>query len=142
MTLKRLFCAVAFLTPLLVCGVALAQSDTPPSPPLTPDGEAAMDDPALVAGCLQRAIDLGDKLRKAPDSGGYFDWQLGVPLITHSDDWGVICRVDFIMAGADVAPRINRLVMYNTGNRNDVMIAIGQEVAPLASLDQATAPSQ
>ena len=62
MTLKRLFCTVALLTPLFVCGAALAQSETPPSPPLTPDGEAAMDDPALVAGCLQRAVDLGERL--------------------------------------------------------------------------------
>jgi len=90
-----------------------------------------MDDPSLVSGCLQRAIALGAKLRSAPDTAGYFDWTLGTPLVTHNDEWGVICRVDFIMAGADVAPRVNRLVMFQTGNRDDVMIAIGQEVAPL-----------
>ena len=142
MTLQRLLYTLALSTPLFLGGAALAQAENPASPPLTPDGEAAMEDPALAAGCLHRAFDLGEKLRATSGSAGYFDWQLGIPLVTHNDDWGVVCRIDFIMAGADVAPRINRLVMYNTGNRNDVMIAIGQEVAPLAPVMHATAPSQ
>ena len=142
MTVQRLLYTLALSTPLFLCGAALAQGENPASPPLTPDGEFAMEDPSLVAGCLQRAVDLGEKLRATPNNGGYFDWQLGIPLVTHNDDWGVVCRIDFIMAGADVAPRINRLVMYNTGNRNDVMIAIGQEVAPLAAPTQLAAPLQ
>jgi len=128
MTLQRLFYSIMIAAPLFVGGAVVAQ---PASPPLAPDGEALMDDPSLVSGCLQRAIALGAKLRSAPDTAGYFDWTLGTPLVTHNDEWGVICRVDFIMAGADVAPRVNRLVMFQTGNRDDVMIAIGQEVAPL-----------
>jgi len=142
MSLQRLLCTLVLSTPLFLCGATLAQAENPPSPPLSPDGEATMEDPSLVAGCLLRASDLGEKLRATSGSAGYFDWQLGIPLVTHNDEWGVVCRIDFIMAGADVAPRINRLVMYNTGNRNDVMIAIGQEVAPLVPVLQATAPSQ
>ena len=138
MTLHRLLCLLAITSPLLCSSAALAQ---PAGPPLDPNGEAPMDDPSLAAGCLQRAVDLGAKLNSAPDSAGYFDWKLGAPLITHSDDWGVICRIDFVMAGADVAPRVNRLVMYNTGNRNDVMIAFGQDVAPLISATPVSASS-
>jgi hypothetical protein len=131
MTLQRFVHSIAIAAPLFLGGAVLAQ---PASPPLTPDGEAPMDDPSLVSGCLQRAVALGVKLRSAPNTAGYFDWTLGTPLVTHNDEWGVVCRVDFIMAGADVAPRVNRLVMYQTGNRDDVMIAIGQEIAPLDSL--------
>jgi len=142
MNLQRLICTLAVATPLFFAGAALAQENAPPSPPLSPDGEAAMDDPALIAGCLQRAVELGEKLRNHPDSGGYFDWQLGVPLVTHNDDWGVVCRIDFIMAAGDVSPRVNRLIMYNTGSRNDIMIAIGQDIAPLVQPTQLAAPAQ
>ena len=117
----------------LVVSAATAAVDHPPSPPLVPDGEALLHDPALVSGCLALANELGAKLRSTPKTAGYFDWQLGVPVVTQNEDWGVICRIDFTMAGEDFSPRINRLVMYKTGDRDDAMIAIGQEIAPLAS---------
>ena len=127
-----------FLSTLVLCGslfasAATAAVDQPAGPPLIPDGEALLDDPALVSGCLLLADELGEKLRSTPKTAGYFDWQLGVPVVTRNDDWGVICRIDFTMAGEDFSPRINRLVMYKTGSRDDAMIAIGQEIAPLST---------
>jgi hypothetical protein len=45
--------------------------------------------------------------------------------------WGVVCRIDFKMAGQDVAPRVNRLVLYVGAQKMNFMIAIGQNIAPL-----------
>jgi hypothetical protein len=43
----------------------------------------------------------------------------------------VVCRIDFEMAGQDVSPRVNRLVLYVDAQRMSFMIAIGQDIAPL-----------
>ena len=100
-------------------------------PPLSPDGEAVMNDPDTAAFCLERATELGSKLDKTPGSAGYFQWMLGTPLVSVNDTWGVVCRIDFTMAGQDVAPRVNRLVLYVGAEKMNFMIAIGQQIAPL-----------
>ena len=102
-------------------------------PPLSPEGEAVMNDPDTAAFCRERAVELGAKLDKAPDSAGYFDWTLGEPLVSVNETWGVVCRIDFKMAGQDVAPRVNRLVLYVGAQKMNFMIAIGQNIAPLAA---------
>ena len=100
-------------------------------PPLEPQGEAVMDDPDTASYCSARAVELGAKLDKAPESAGYFDWTLGTPLVTHNETWGVVCRIDFKMAGDDFSPRVNRLVLYVGTQKLNFMIAIGQDIAPL-----------
>ena len=100
-------------------------------PPLSPDGEQVMNDPDTAAFCHERAVELGAKLDKAPDSAGYFQWTLGTPLVSHNERWGVVCRIDFQMAGDDFSPRVNRLVLYVGAQKMNVMIAIGQDIAPL-----------
>ena len=100
-------------------------------PPLSPDGEQVMNDPDTASYCTEKATELGAKLDKAPDSAGYFQWTLGKPLVSINDIWGVICRIDFKMAGDDFAPRVNRLVLYIGAEKMNFMIAIGQNIAPL-----------
>ena len=102
-------------------------------PPLSPDGEAVMNDPDTASFCRERAVELGEKLDKAPDSAGYFEWTLGEPLVSVNETWGVICRIDFEMAGQDVAPRVNRLVLYVGAQKMSFMIAIGQNLPPLST---------
>jgi hypothetical protein len=115
---------------VLLCGAASIRGESV-EPPLSPEGEAVMDDPDTASACLQRATELGSKLDEAPGTAGYFRWSLGTPLVTHSETWGVVCRVDFKMAGGDFGPRVNRLVLYAGPQKMNVMIAIGQDIAPL-----------
>jgi len=115
---------------VLLCGAASLGSASA-EPPLSPEGEAVMNDPDTAAYCLSQARGLGAKLDAAPETAGYFRWTLGEPLVTHNDDWGIVCRIDFRMAGEDVSPRVNRLVLYAGARKMNVMIAIGQDLAPL-----------
>lgn len=100
-------------------------------PPLSPEGEQVMNDPDTASYCTDKATELGAKLDKAPESAGYFQWTLGTPLVSINDRWGVICRIDFKMAGDDFSPRVNRLVLYVGAQKLSFMIAIGQNIAPL-----------
>ena len=106
-------------------------------PPLSPDGEMVMNDPDTSAYCLAQARGLGAKLDAAPETAGYFRWTLGEPLVTHNDHWGVVCRIDFTMASEDVSPRVNRLVLYSGERKMNVIIAIGEDVAPLNTVPSA-----
>ena len=106
-------------------------------PPLSPDGEAVMNDPDTASFCLERATELGAKLDKAPDSAGYFQWTLGTPLVSQNETWGVVCRIDFTMAAQDVSPRVNRLVLYVDAQKMNFLIAIGQVIAPLQADESA-----
>ena len=115
---------------VLLCGAA-SVGDASAEPPLSPAGEAVMDDPDTASDCLERATELGVKLDKAPESGGYFQWTLGTPLVSHNETWGVVCRIDFQMEGEDFSPRVNRLVLYVGARKMNFMIAIGQNIAPL-----------
>jgi hypothetical protein len=115
---------------VLLCGAASVGGGSA-EPPLSPDGEAVMEDQETASACLARASALGAKLDKTPDTAGYFEWTLGTPVVTVSQAWGVICRIDFKMAGEDFAPYVNRLVLYAGAQKMNVMIAIGQDIAPL-----------
>jgi hypothetical protein len=92
-------------------------------PPLTPDGEAETDDPSSLAeACRAMWKDLIAK-------GG---WQLGTPLVTKSQKWGMVYRVDFAMPGPDLSPLINRLICWRTtSGQLGTMVAVGQHVPPL-----------
>ena|SRR5688572_550672 len=127
---RLLLSALLIGSQVLLCGAASVGGQSA-EPPLSPDGEAVMNDPDTASYCLERATELGAKLDKAPDSAGYFQWTLGTPLISHNETWGVVCRIDFHMAGEDYSPRVNRLVLYVGARKMNVMIAIGQDIAPL-----------
>jgi hypothetical protein len=127
---RLLLSALLIGSHVLLCGAAAVGGDTQ-EPPLSPQGEAVMNDPDTASYCTERAVALGAKLDKAPESAGYFDWTLGEPLVTHNETWGVVCRIDFKMAGEDFSPRVNRLVLYVGARKLNFMIAIGQDLAPL-----------
>lgn len=118
---------------VLLCG-AVSFGGQSSEPSLSPEGEAVMDDQGTASACLARASELGAKLDKTPDTAGYFQWTLGTPLVTVSETWGVVCRIDFKMAGDDFSPRVNRLVLYAGAQKMNVMIAIGQDIAPLDTM--------
>ena len=130
MDTRFLLSALVIAGHVLLCGAASVGGGSA-EPPLSPDGEAVMNDPDTASYCLERATELGAKLDKAPDSAGYFQWTLGTPLVSHNERWGVVCRIDFQMAGEDFSPRVNRLVLYVGAQKMNVMIAIGQDIAPL-----------
>ena len=129
---RSLLCALLIGGHVLLGGAA---SMSTAEPPLSPDGEPVMSDPDTAAFCSEKAIELGAKLDEAPESAGYFKWTLGTPLVSQNETWGVVCRLDFEMAGQDVAPRVNRLVLYLDGQRMSFMIAIAQDIPPLPNAD-------
>ena len=131
---RSLLCTLLIGTHVLTSGAASMGKD---EPPLSPDGEVIMNDPDTASYCLEKAIELGVKLDKAPESAGYFKWTLGEPLVSENETWGVVCRIDFKMAGGDYSPRVNRLVLYVGADRLNFTIAIGQDLAPLPT----TAPA-
>jgi hypothetical protein len=128
MVSRSLLCALLIGSQILLCGAA---SMNRAEPPLSPDGEPVMSDPDTAAYCFEQATELSAKLDKAPESAGYFKWTLGTPLVSANDTWGIVCRIDFKMAGGDVSPRVNRLVLYIGADKLNFMIAIGQDIAPL-----------
>ena len=132
---RSLLCALLLGSHVLLCGAVSIGKD---EPPLSPEGEAVMNDPDTAAYCFEQATQLGAKLDQAPESAGYFKWTLGTPLVSISDNWGVVCRIDFRMAGADYSPKVNRLVLYVGAEKLNFMIAIGQDIAPLPTEAPAT----
>ena len=126
---RSLLCALLIGGHVLLGGAA---SMSTAEPPLSPDGEPVMNDPDTAAFCSEKAIELGTKLDEAPESAGYFKWTLGTPLVSQNETWGVVCRLE---AGQDVAPRVNRLVLYLDGQRMSFMIAIAQDIPPLPNAD-------
>jgi hypothetical protein len=114
---------------LLSGAISLDEQDAEPS--LSPAGEQVVNDPDIAADCLAHARDVGSRLDSEPDTGGYFKWTLGAAVVTYNEHWGLVCRIDFTMAGEDVSPRVNRLVVYAASEQLSVIIAIGENIAPL-----------
>jgi hypothetical protein len=132
MNSRVLACAVLLGSQVLLCGaVPMGDQSRSQEPPLSPEGEPVMNDPETAAYCLSKARELGAKLDETPDTAGYFRWTLGTPLVSQNETWGIVCRIDFIMAGQDVAPHVNRLVLYVDAQKMNYMIAIGQDIPPL-----------
>lgn len=122
-------CSALFF--LILCGqltlgliMNAAAKNPSESPPLSPEGEKIVQgDPSFVAACQER-------IRYLASTGL---WKLGKPLLTHSDKWGLVWRVDFEYPHDDLAPLINRAICWRTDDGTGVNseIAIGQQVAPL-----------
>ena len=93
-------------------------------PPLSPAGETVVpNDPAFSRECLQ----MIPALRK--------NILVERALTTDTKQWGVVLRIDFTMAAAQmqtIAGRVNRLVFWHgAGGALSVLIAVGQPMAPL-----------
>ncbi len=94
-------------------------------PPLEPaaDELPGARRPTFAAECLAG-------IRTLPSSE---QWMLGAELITHSDQWGDIYRVDFEIDGESFSPLVNRLMSWRRVDGTiPVVVAIGQKVPPLA----------
>src|SRR6516165_11079464 len=98
-----------------------AQANDPESfPPISPEGETVVpESPSFLAACLSHSNQM------VQSSG----WLLGTQLLTRSDKWGAIWRVDFKIPGEDISPLVNRIICWQEPNeRINIMYAIGQDV--------------
>ena len=60
------------------------------------------------------------------------NWKLGKPLLTRTDRWGAVWRVDFEIGADHVLALTNRIVCWrNSSGELQLLIAIGQKVSPL-----------
>ena len=93
------------------------------SPSLDPDGQiVTADNTAFTEKCLS----LIDKFSLGKN------WRLRQPLLTRSEKWGVVWRVDFTISDADSSHLVNRIVCWEVPDGNISMeIAIGQHLTPL-----------
>ena len=89
---------------------------------LTPDdGEVLSDNTPFATACLSEAT-------KLPEASG---WELGHPVVTKSDKWGTICRVDFKIRGRNALPVVNRIMCWrNADDGLSIMYASVPELKP------------
>jgi hypothetical protein len=121
---RRYLCGLFLSLPLFLAVARSAGSeDADPFPPASPGTETVVPgDLPFVTDCLSQVNEI------AANNG----WKLGTQLLTHSDQWGTILRVDFDIAGYTVSARINRAVCWRTaGGDLNIMYAIGQDVPAL-----------
>jgi hypothetical protein len=97
-------------------------------PPLVPEGEVVLTpDPAFEAECMSEISGQARENR----------WQFRNSLLTKSEDWGIILRVDFDTPAVPVSSGfINRVICWRTpeesGNGpSGTTIAFGQRISPL-----------
>jgi hypothetical protein len=97
------------------------------APPLTPDNDEIVlpEDASFTALCIS-------EIRATPSGRTY---QLGVPLLTRSEKWGLIWRVDYQVPGLRLYPLINRVVCWQAPGSGigGIITALGQELQPLPS---------
>jgi hypothetical protein len=94
------------------------------TPPVDPAGEPLIQaDPAFAADCMARARALADGM-----SG-----ELGIPIVTRSERWGPVWRVDFTVPGAGLGPPlVNRIICWiKSDGAFHIDVALGQSVARL-----------
>ena len=93
------------------------------SPSLDPDGHIVTADNTTFTG---KCLSLVDKF----SSGN--NWRLGQPLLTRSERWGLVWRVDFTFSDAEPSHLVNRIVCWEFPDGNvSIEIAIGQHLTPL-----------
>jgi hypothetical protein len=96
----------------------------PPADPATE--EVAADDPTFVEECRSAVDHFVARLAM----------QLGQHLLTRSDKWGLVWRVDFIYFDHDLSPYINRIVCWRTDNgKVAVSFTVGQLLMPLPAVN-------
>jgi len=94
-------------------------------PPVVPEGETVLaDEPLFVAACKAAFADAAQRL----------DWSFGNSLLTQSEKWGFVWRVDFIVSGRSTSSRwINRAICWGEGDGTIIGMAtcFGKQVTPL-----------
>lgn len=76
-----------------------------PSP--LPDGEAPADNAAFVSACISVASDRAAAL----------GWRLGKSVLTRSDIWGLVWRVDFKAKDhRENSPHVSRMILWGTAD--------------------------
>ena len=93
-------------------------------PPLSPAGEKVVpNDATFSRECLQMIPALRKNIR------------LQRALTTDTKQWGLVLRIDFSMAAAEmqtISGRVNRLVFWHgAGGSPAILIAVGQALPPL-----------
>ena len=80
-------------------------------PNVTPLHETVVDDPSFVEACMARiAADL--------ESRG---WRLGKSIVTRSQEWGLVWRVDLL--GTALLGRIRRIICWRQMSKEDIGFA-------------------
>jgi hypothetical protein len=93
-------------------------------PPLVPDRETVVAyEPIFVEACTAAFADDAVK----------FGWSYGKSLLTRSQKWGLVWRVDFVIAERAASSRfVNRAMCWGSaGNVEGKAVAFGQQIAPL-----------
>ena len=99
----------------------------PSFPPLVPTDETVLaSDPAFESECMSAISDQAKDLR----------WRFRSSVLTKSEKWGIIWRVDFDTPESANTSFINRVTCWRTpeetGNGpTGICFAIGQRVSPL-----------
>jgi hypothetical protein len=90
-------------------------------PPNEPVGERTVDDDAFATECMTLMRPFAET-----------NWELSKPVITRSEKWGLVCRVDFAIVGQDISPRVNRIVCWKKPDGEFyVRVSAGQDILPL-----------
>jgi hypothetical protein len=112
-----------FLLLFLVVTTNAQSEELDPIPPVAPEGEKIIAENSSFA---EDCLSLYDKLIKRSK------WVLGTSLVTQSERWGEIFRVDFKIPEDDLSPLVNRLICWRTpAGFFQLNVAIGQNAPPL-----------
>jgi hypothetical protein len=91
-------------------------------PPWVPDREAVVDDePSFVEACKAAFTAPAQK----------FEWVFETSLLTRSQEWGLVWRADFVIAGRS-SHLVNRAMCWGgAGGVEGTAVGFGQKIAPL-----------
>ena len=106
---------------LILMAAARAADAQNEFPPLEPEAEIIAEGEAFAQDCLMRIMAMSKNL----------EFKLsGMPVLTRSERWGLIWRVD--CEYANLNQPVNRFVCAERGqNGPAIVVAIGQELVPL-----------
>jgi hypothetical protein len=101
------------------------RDDLPESPPLEPEEEVVLvDEPTFLNACKSLIAEDADR----------FEWSFGKSLLTRSERWGLIWRVDFVTRFSPGSNCANRIIMCwvdASGSPIGLWIAFSRPIAPL-----------
>jgi hypothetical protein len=109
-------------TALILLAAARAAEAQNEYPSLAPEGEILAEGEAFAQDCLARIMAMAKNL----------EFKLaGEPVLTRSERWGLIWRVDFEYVQENYL--VNRFVCAERGRDGPaIVVAIGQELTPLS----------
>jgi len=100
------------------------RGDLPESPPLEPKEEIVLlDEPTFLNACKTLIAEDAEK----------FEWSFGKSLLTRSERWGLIWRVDFVTRYSPAPNCTNRIMCWRdaSGSAIGLWIAFSRPIAPL-----------